>query len=209
LFKKVTRGAAKALQTVIPRPGGKLGGVAARGEIVEVLQKPHEFQDSSALWRAVTVSVRRVDQPIGPTTVTVYLHGDGWRMICEGDNVPIRVDESTGAILGIDGDAYEAEVERQVEELQSQPPPDVRSIDADAIAPIDGVTFEHWVAVEAGIARDRVAPGDLESYAETHGVPAGQWTTTRRAWQQRMTSDWRIGARFGEAFQAEMQRPSR
>jgi hypothetical protein len=75
-----------------------------------------------------------------------------------------------------------------------------------AVAPIEGVTLEMWAAVEAGVARDRVAPADLDAYAQRHGVPAGRWPAVSAAWQARMMSDWRVGARMGEAVEAAKRR---
>ena len=72
----------------------------------------------------------------------------------------------------------------------------------DATA-IEGVTLETWAAVEAGLIHDRVAPGGYDAYATEHfGVPAGRWTAIAAAWQARQRLDWKVGAAFGEAFEA-------
>ena len=66
---------------------------------------------------------------------------------------------------------------------------------------IDGVTFDMWVAVEAGTQRDRVAPAEYDAYAERYGVPPGAYTAAAAGWQARMMKDWRLGAAFGEAVE--------
>jgi hypothetical protein len=70
---------------------------------------------------------------------------------------------------------------------------------------IDGVSFDTWVAVEAGIVRERIPPDGYDEYAQRHGVPAGGWAAAQSAWQARMMSDWTVGARFGEAYEAALK----
>ena len=72
--------------------------------------------------------------------------------------------------------------------------------------PIDGVDFDCWVAVEAGLIRDRVAPGDYDTYAQGYGVAPGAWAGAVAGWQQRMMSDWRLGAAYGEAIESARKR---
>jgi len=85
---------------------------------------------------------------------------------------------------------------------------DDRPIAADASghAPIDGVSFQKWVDVEAGLLRDRVSPKDYDNYAQQHGVPAGVWAGAVSGWQRRMMTDWRLGAAYGEALEAAKKR---
>lgn len=68
--------------------------------------------------------------------------------------------------------------------------------------PVDGVTFEQWVAIEAGLTRDRIPPDQYDAYAQRHGVAAGSWAAGRAGWEARMRADWRVGAAFGEAVEA-------
>jgi hypothetical protein len=68
--------------------------------------------------------------------------------------------------------------------------------------PINGVSFDQWVAVEAGLTQDRVPPDQYDAYAQRHGVAAGSWAAGRTGWEARMRSDWRLGAAFGEAVEA-------
>jgi hypothetical protein len=89
-------------------------------------------------------------------------------------------------------------------------PADDRPIAAssDGHDAIDGVTFDMWVAVEAGTQRDRVAPAQYDVYAEQYGVPPGAYTAAAAGWQARMMKDWRLGAAFGEAVEkAKKHRP--
>ena len=75
--------------------------------------------------------------------------------------------------------------------------------DHDVIA---GVSFDTWVAVEAGLVRDRVKPAEHAAYAERLGVAPGRWGEAQSGWQRRMMTDPRVGARFGAEFQAAMKR---
>ena len=74
------------------------------------------------------------------------------------------------------------------------------------VAPIEGVSLETWAAVEVGIGRDRVAPADHDGYAQGYGVPAGRWAAVGAAWHARMTADWRVGVKVGEALEAAKKR---
>jgi len=82
--------------------------------------------------------------------------------------------------------------------------------EAVAAAPVDdaieGVSFDTWVAVEAGLVKDRIAPANYDEYARRHGVPAGRWRHIQAAWHERTLADWTVGARFGEAYAAELKR---
>lgn len=85
---------------------------------------------------------------------------------------------------------------------------DDREIDvtpsAESAGAIEGVTIEKWGLIEAALIEDRVAPADYDSYAtEKYGVPAGRWTAIVAEWNARLRGgDWRVGAAFGEAFEA-------
>ena len=69
-----------------------------------------------------------------------------------------------------------------------------------------GITFDQWVAVSAGIVRDRVKPADADAYAARHGVASGGWRDAEAAWTSAMMSDPRIGARYGAAFEQARKR---
>ncbi len=204
-MRDTTRGVA---DSVIPRPGGDPGGVPARGVVVEVINVPwgNSANDSYSLWTSVTVSLRRSDAPDSPPTiVNVYLKSRGWRAIAAGQDVPIRVDPSTGAVLNLDGDAYETAVD-----AGAYAPPDFTpdfEPEAGSLDAIEGVTLEVFATTLARITRDMVPPAEQDAFAASRGVPAGRWTSVCVAWQERSQADWKVGARFGELFQAEMQRP--
>jgi hypothetical protein len=68
------------------------------------------------------------------------------------------------------------------------------------------IDFDTWVEVSAGIARDGVPEADQDAYAARLGVPPGRWAEASRAWQARAGSDWRLGARYGDAYQRAYQR---
>lgn len=69
-----------------------------------------------------------------------------------------------------------------------------------------GIDLATYVAVEAGLQNDRVRPTEHDAYAVSKGVPAGTWASASAAWQAAIRSDWRVGAAFGEAFEAERKR---
>ena len=81
-----------------------------------------------------------------------------------------------------------------------------RRLAADDHDAVEGVDFETWVAVEAGLVRDRVKPADHDVYAGRHGVALGTWDAARSGWQQRMMRDPRLGARYGAEYQAALKR---
>ena len=101
-----------------------------------------------------------------------------------------------------------ARVDEPVEAIAAAPPVDPAA--AVATAPVSdnaaGVSFDTWVEVEAGLVRDRVPPERYDEYAQRHGVEPGTWHAAQAAWQDRMTSDWTVGARFGEAYEAALKR---
>ena len=71
---------------------------------------------------------------------------------------------------------------------------------------IDGVSFDTWVAVEAGIVKERIPPERYDEYAQRHGVPPGRWAAAAAAWHGRTMTDWTVGARFGEAYEAALKK---
>lgn len=75
---------------------------------------------------------------------------------------------------------------------------------ADPLAPIEGVTLEQWAMVEASLQQHPVKPADHDAAATARfGVPAGRYTAIKQQWEARMRGgDWRVGAAFGEAFEA-------
>jgi hypothetical protein len=69
-----------------------------------------------------------------------------------------------------------------------------------------GITFDQWVAVSAGLVRDRVKPANSDAYAAQHGVAQGTWRDAEAAWTAAMIADPRIGARYGAAFERARKR---
>lgn len=206
--KKLRDKAAGVVNTVIPRPGGDPGGVPARGVLVEIVQGPWgDHESNSARWYKVTLNVRLADQgaSVAVTTVETYLGGGAWADLQPGQEVPVRVDPNSGAVIGFDPVEHEAEVDAR--RRAPAPAPPSTAPDAAALAPIEGVTLEQWVSVQAGIAKGAIAPADYETFAAAHGIPAGRWAAISGAWQMRANTDWKVGSAFGAAFQAEMQRP--
>jgi len=68
---------------------------------------------------------------------------------------------------------------------------------------IGGVSLDLLATIEVGLINERVAPADYDAYAQRHGVAAGTWAATSAAWQAKMRSDWRLGAKYGELFEAK------
>ena len=85
---------------------------------------------------------------------------------------PVRVDAS-GALLGLDGEAWEAEAKVLDAEYEAgtrtrgdrRTAADVLAIDpADPVlAPIAGVDLDAWLAVEVGLVVDGVPPAEQEA----------------------------------------------
>jgi hypothetical protein len=140
-------------------------------------------------------------------------------LLAPGTSLPVGIDgdkvriDWAAAVEGQPGSAAppaEAAVRREEPAEVVTAEPALSRTEAIVAAPVDyaveGVGFDTWVEVEAGLVRDRVRPAEYDAYAESHGVPAGAWPAAQAAWHSRMTSDWTIGARFGEAYQAALKR---
>lgn len=83
-----------------------------------------------------------------------------------------------------------------------QPDPAPASADP-AIAPIEGVDLDTWAHIQVALTHARIPPAAYDDHAtEHHGVPVGRWTAIDAAWNARVRSDWKIGAKFGEAYEA-------
>lgn len=72
----------------------------------------------------------------------------------------------------------------------------------ESAAAIEGLTVEQCAYIEAALVQGRVAPAEYDAFAVQHGAPAGRYTAIKAEWDQRIRTDWRIGAAFGEAFEA-------
>ena len=74
---------------------------------------------------------------------------------------------------------------------------------ADSAEAIEGVTVERCAYVEAALSEAGIPPAEYDGYAAQHlGVPAGRWGTIRAGWESRQRTDWRVGAAYGDAFEA-------
>lgn len=121
-------------------------------------------------------------------TLAVERSGGGWHD--EPPTGSIAADlpaPPSGAVS--EGSSMAAEVDLTVSETSAEA--------------IEGVTIERWARIEAALTQARVTPADYDSFAETEfGVAPGRWTVIAKAWNERMRGDWRVGAAFGEAFEA-------
>jgi hypothetical protein len=74
---------------------------------------------------------------------------------------------------------------------------------ADSAEAIEGITVERCAYVEAALSLAGVPTAEYDGYAAANlGVPAGRWGAIRAEWESRQRSDWRIGAAYGEAYEA-------
>jgi len=73
---------------------------------------------------------------------------------------------------------------------------------AESAEAIEGITIERCAYIEASLIQGRVPPAEYDAHATQLGAPAGRWTAIKAEWDQRVRSDWRVGAAFGEAFEA-------
>ena len=91
-----------------PRPGGELGGVPARAIVVE--KRGHGTPESGVRTRYVNLdlTLRVVGEEL-TTKVRAYVDPRAAVIATAGLEVPVRVDATTGALLGLDGDAWESE----------------------------------------------------------------------------------------------------
>jgi hypothetical protein len=181
------------------------------------------------------VSVTRVETVFGPSqSFRIELDAGGRHLLAKREYVPIYarhlLEPELPLPVAINGDRVHVDWPKAAEARpgSTAPPaqvaaapetpvqavtatPDAPSIEeAVAAAPvadaIEGVTFDTWVVVEAGLVKDRIAPANYDEYARRHGVPAGRWRHVHAAWHQRTLADWTVGARFGEAYEAELKR---
>lgn len=204
--EKLRQAAAGVVNKAIPRPGGDPGGVPARGVVVELVQGPFGNRDSHVRWNAVTLDLRRADQGPNEPVARIQCHlGTGaWLDLQVGQDVPVRVDPASGVIVGFDCEQHEDEVDER-RRAPSPPMPDMAP-DAASMQPVEGVSFELWVATLARIAKQMVPPAAQDGFAAAQGVPAGRWLAISSAWQMRANTDWKLGAQFGTAYQAEISR---
>ena len=73
---------------------------------------------------------------------------------------------------------------------------------AESVEAVEGITLERFAYIEAALIQARVSPAEHDAYATQLGAPAGRWAAVKSEWEQRTRADWRVGAAFGEAFEA-------
>jgi hypothetical protein len=78
--------------------------------------------------------------------------------------------------------------------------------DMSQYPPIEGVDLNLWAHVAANLVKQRIAPNAHDQFAQSQGAPAGRWAEIDRAWNQRMMSDWKLGAAYGEAYEQAMKK---
>ena len=201
----------KALEFEMPNPNPAVTGRAARGRIVNV--GPYDVGgegSASVRWskkQVTLVVVGAVDDRT--TTVSCFLGDRAHLWASLGREVPILLD-ATGNVLAIDVAAWEAEVtelEKSGAPFSEAGPmfaPDARAWEQDAgsLDAVLGVDFDTYVAVEAALATEAVAPDAWDARAAELGVPAGRWAEVQSGWQSRMRKDWKLASRFGAAYAA-------
>jgi len=95
----------------MPRPGTPPEGDPARATVVYYFgDEPVAGVRQDFYWR--TVELRLTDDPQGARTTTVetYLVRQAHQALRTGMDIPVRVKPGTRAIVGIDSEAFEAEV---------------------------------------------------------------------------------------------------
>ena len=208
----------RVVKAVVPEIGKRraeedLGGVPAKAVIVEKLGYGTPDKGVSTRHVHLDVVLRMIGDAEGQTTkVRAYVAHRAAVIATAGLEVPVRVDASSGALLGLDGEAWEKEAKVLDAEYESgarqrgdrRTAADVLAIDpADPVLEaIAGVDLETWLAVEVGLVADRVPPAEQEAYAVAHGVPPGAWAEVSKGWSTRARKDFRVGAKVGAAHQA-------
>lgn len=175
----------------------------------------------------------------------------GWEAMDSPDwtdtEIAVRVDPSTGEVLGLDRPALEleladrfpiieqrwsitgqvvqaidhaaenvtsgvevpgalADAAKSIKHDLSQPVDDepvipehmqISNEDPDPV-PIEGVTYEAWIAVQGGMLREKVKAEKRHAYADNHGIPQGRWDEISGAWMGRTTKNQGLAIRFAQ-----------
>lgn len=66
--------------------------------------------------------------------------------------------------------------------------------------PVEGVSFDAWVEVRAGLVRDAVPAADEGPYAEKRGIPPGRWDAVNSHWEQQVKWNTSARALYDEAM---------
>jgi len=107
--------------TDVPRPGGDLGGVPGRAVVIRKLGHASLEKHETPRYINVDFEARLVGRAGGPPIeIRAYVAPRAAVILWEGLEVPVRVDRVSGAVLGLDGDAWEAEAEKLDELYEAQ-----------------------------------------------------------------------------------------
>lgn len=101
-----------------PRPGrAPLGGAPARALIVKSSPLLYDAEENSLFvskkettWTRKILDLQLVDQPDERAKATCYFSEAEWRAAEVGTEIPVRVEPDSRAILGVDYDAWAADV---------------------------------------------------------------------------------------------------
>jgi hypothetical protein len=77
------------------------------------------------------------------------------------------------------------------------------------LEPVEGVTFDVWIAVSAAVIRLDVPRASRDELAQRWGVPSGRWEAIDAVWQQRRSADFRMAERAGTHQEAIVRAPER
>ncbi|MBI2169774.1 MAG: hypothetical protein HYU28_09795 [Actinobacteria bacterium] len=69
--------------------------------------------------------------------------------------------------------------------------------------PIEGVTLDQYATIQAHLIKNAVVgPENVNAYAESQGVPAGQWDQIAALWTARMSQSGAVRNRYGAVYQS-------
>jgi hypothetical protein len=64
------------------------------------------------------------------------------------------------------------------------------------------VTFETFLEIMQGIAREQVPPEKIDAYAEQFGVPEGTWNTVQLYWLRKLSRNIKLSIAYARAMAA-------
>jgi hypothetical protein len=193
--------------------------------VVESFERVTAFGMAMDNWH---ILVRRPDGAIAKVNRDHVPSYARW-FVAPGAEVPIVVDPKDASRAQIDWPAL-AEQRAGVGGRWQDPPPEGSIAEAlliqmvepepvaatgdgfdltmspESAAAIEGITVERCAAIEAALTARRLPTDQHDAVAASDfGVAPGRWTAIKGAWQERILSDWRVGAAYGQAY-ADAQR---
>lgn len=112
---------------------------------------------------------------------------------------------SAGGWLGAQGDDDEGDANAaEFASMMSGAPAFVQRFTPTGVGepePINGVSFEQYVAIEVAIKRQGLKPKDWDAFAQTMGVAPGTWAKTSQQWGRQMAFNPALAQRFAAALQ--------